>query len=115
MLLKFSTKTRKAAVAAVGAAALTTIALTSGATAASAKAAPNGAVHGNVVTHGLVRSNLACAGAGGQDDSGTAFVSQDFTDSGFDAYDAQGADDFAVTAKCKSTTITASGPYFNAA
>jgi hypothetical protein len=114
MLLKFSTKTRKVAVAAVGAAALTTIAMTSGMTAASAKAAPSGAmIHGSAVVHHLVQSKLGCAGAGSQDDSGDAFISQDFTDSGLDAYDAQSADDFVVNATCKIHSITAYGQYFN--
>lgn len=51
----------------------------------------------------------------GTDDTGIGIVSQDFTDSGFDIYDAQGADDFKVpkghTWKIKE--VDATGVYFN--
>lgn len=50
------------------------------------------------------------------DDNGIGIVSQNFpTSEGFDAYDAQGADDFTVPAnfKWKVTSIDVTGVYFN--
>lgn len=113
MLLNISSKVRKVAIAAVGTATLTTVALT-GAASANAKAAPNG-VHFGHATHSLVRSNLSCATSGGTMDSGVGIDSQKFTDSGgaYSSLNSQGADDFTVTSKCTISTIEAVGVYYN--
>ena len=42
-------------------------------------------------------------------------VSQDFTDAGFDIYDAQGADNFKLKVKSKVKEVIVTGVYFNGA
>jgi hypothetical protein len=46
-------------------------------------------------------------------DNGIGIVSQNFTDSGFSAYDAQGADDFTISRKATIKDVVADGQYFN--
>jgi hypothetical protein len=62
---------------------------------------------------------LPKAGAGGysqrDNDNGVGIVSQNFTDGGFTAYDAAGADDFKLKKKAAITEVDADGVYFNGA
>jgi hypothetical protein len=106
-------RSRILAVAGISAAALA--AATAFAGTAGAHSAPGAMVHGHAavshasVTKGSCYSNMA-------DDAADGVLSQNFTDSGFDIYDAAGAADFAKGKKCKSITkVTTVGQYFNGA
>jgi hypothetical protein len=102
---------------ALGAAALLVGVGASFAPAATASSAsrPSSAAHGKVTQiHASPSGTDVVLYDQNSDDNGIGIVSQNF-ESGFDAYDASGADDFSIPANTvwKVKTVTVTGVYFN--
>jgi hypothetical protein len=80
---------------------------------AGAASHPKAAARGHA-THVAFPDALSILYNQNSNDSGVGIVSQDFTDSGFDIYDSNGADDFVVPANTKWLVkgVIATGVYF---
>jgi hypothetical protein len=85
-----------------------------GATSAGAASGPKAAARGHA-EHVAVPNALQILYSLNTNDSGVGIISQNFTDSGFDIYDSQGADDFIVPTGTKwlVKAVIATGIYFN--
>lgn len=96
---------------AVGVSALALVAAAAFAPGASASHGGMSAAHttpASKLVH--VQSKGSCYSQS-DNDNGVGIVSQNF-ESSFDAYDAQGADDFKLKKTCKLKTVTVAGAYF---
>jgi hypothetical protein len=75
-------------------------------------AAPSATHHGQAQAAAAVSPDATCASNAGTD-TGNAIVSQDFTDSGYDIYDSEAADDFTLSAPCVANGLSVTGQFFN--
>ncbi len=99
---------------AVGISALALVAAAVFAPGASATHGASPAHKSPASTLSHAKTTAASCYAQSDNDNGIGIVSQNF-EASFDAYDAQGADDFKLKKTCKLKTTTVAGAYFNGA